>query len=107
MYGYWTLSDIYEEMNTGTALAYREGNYGLLLKGDPQIPESFDVAKPSFNAFRLLHMMGDQQLGVTGGTTGVFVDDHASDANNVTVNVTDDSTIDTAAGTGVFDSYAH
>ena len=29
MYGYWTLSDIYEEMNTGSALAYREGNYGL------------------------------------------------------------------------------
>ncbi len=69
-YGYWALSDLYEEIYTGTTTAYRQGNYGLLLKGDPQIPESFDVAKPSFNAFRLLHMMGDQQLGVTGGTTG-------------------------------------
>ena len=68
-YGYWALSDLYEEINTGAATAFRQGNYGLLLKGDPQIPESFDVAKPSFNAFRLLHMMGDQQLGVTGGTT--------------------------------------
>ena len=67
MYGYWTLSDIYEEMNTGPALAYREGNYGLLMKGDPNIPASFDLAKPAFNAFRLLHMMTDQTVPVTGG----------------------------------------
>ena len=67
MYGYWTLSDIYEEMNTGPALAYREGNYGLLMKGDPNIPASFDLAKPAFNAFRLLHMMTDQAVPVTGG----------------------------------------
>ncbi len=67
-YGYWAVSDLYEEINTGGATAFRQGNYGLLLKGDAQIPESFDVAKPSFNAFRLLHKMGDQQLGVTGGT---------------------------------------
>jgi xylan 1,4-beta-xylosidase len=67
MYGYWTLSDIYEEMNTGTATAYREGNYGLLLKGDVNIPASFDLAKPAFNAFRLLHMMTDMIVPVTGG----------------------------------------
>jgi xylan 1,4-beta-xylosidase len=67
-YGYWAISDLYEENYTGTGTAYREGNFGLLLRGDPQIPESFDVAKPAFNAFRLLHMMGDQQLHVTGGT---------------------------------------
>ena len=69
-YGYWALSDLYEEIYTGTATAYRPGNFGLLLKGDPMIPESFDVAKPAFNAFRLLHMMGDKQLAVSGGTTG-------------------------------------
>jgi xylan 1,4-beta-xylosidase len=67
-YGYWAVSDLYEEIYTGTATAFRQGNYGLLLKGDPQIAESLDVAKPSFNAFRLLHMMSDQQLKVTGGT---------------------------------------
>ena len=67
MYGYWTLSDIYEEMNTGSALAYREGNYGLLLKGDPNVPASFDLAKPAFNGFRLLHMMTDTVVPVTGG----------------------------------------
>jgi xylan 1,4-beta-xylosidase len=67
-YGYWAVSDLYEEIRTGTATAFRQGNYGLLLKGDPAIPESFDVAKPSFNAFRLLHMMGAERLRVTGGT---------------------------------------
>jgi len=68
-YGYWALSDLYEEIDTGTARAYREGNYGLLLKGDPAITESFDVPKPAFNAFRVLHLMGANQLPVTGGST--------------------------------------
>jgi len=67
-YGYWAISDIYEEIYTGGTTAFRQGNYGLLLKGDPRFPESFDVAKPSFNAFRLLHKMGDQELSVSGGT---------------------------------------
>jgi xylan 1,4-beta-xylosidase len=69
MYAYWTISDLYEEVDTGVARAYREGNWGLLLKGDPNIPESFDVAKPAFNAFRLLHRMGANQVPLTGGTT--------------------------------------
>jgi xylan 1,4-beta-xylosidase len=73
-YGYWAISDLYEEIYTGGPTAFRQGNYGLLLKGDPQIPESFDVAKPSFNAFRLLHKMGDQQLSVSGGTAADGVD---------------------------------
>jgi xylan 1,4-beta-xylosidase len=67
-YGYWAVSDLYEEISTAGPSAFRQGNYGLLLRGDATIPESFDVAKPSFNAFRLLHMLGDQQLRVTGGT---------------------------------------
>jgi xylan 1,4-beta-xylosidase len=69
MFGWWTLSDLYEEFNTGTNTAYRERNFGLLLKGDANIPASFDVAKPAFNAFRLLHMMGDVRVTTTGGTT--------------------------------------
>jgi xylan 1,4-beta-xylosidase len=69
MYAWWALSDLYEEFDTGTATAFREGNYGLLLKGDPAIAASFDLAKPPFNAFRLLHMMGDTRVGVSGGTT--------------------------------------
>jgi xylan 1,4-beta-xylosidase len=70
MFAYWTISDLYEEINTGTATAYREGNFGLLLKGDARYPASYDVAKPAFNAFRLLHGMGDVSLATTGGTTG-------------------------------------
>jgi len=69
-YGYWAVSDLYEEINTGSSTAFRQGNFGLMMKGDPAIPESFDVAKPSFNAYRLLHMMSDQRLGVTGGLVG-------------------------------------
>jgi xylan 1,4-beta-xylosidase len=69
MYGYWTLSDVYEEINTGAAKAYREGNYGLLLKGDDTVPVSYDLAKPAFNAFRLLHMMTDTTVPVAGGVT--------------------------------------
>lgn len=68
MFTWWTISDLYEEFNTGTNTAFREGNYGLLLKGDPTIPVSFDVAKPAFNAFRMLHMMGDVRVSTTGGT---------------------------------------
>jgi xylan 1,4-beta-xylosidase len=91
MYGYWTLSDIYEEMNTGTATAYREGNYGLLLKGDPNIPASFDVAKPAFNAFRLLHMMTDTIVPVSGGISSATdngvgaIATLASDGNSIQI----------------------
>jgi len=70
-FSYWTLSDLYEENDTGTNTAFRGGNFGLLLKGDPAIgAASFDVAKPAFNAFRLLHLMGDVQIATSGGTTG-------------------------------------
>jgi xylan 1,4-beta-xylosidase len=88
MNSYWTISDLYEEINTGGNLAYREGNYGLFLKGDPKIPESFDVAKPAFNAFRLLHMMTDFRLPTTGGTTADGVNAAATiskDGNSVQV----------------------
>ncbi len=68
-YAYWAVSDLYEEINTSTSTAYREFNYGLMLKGDTRFPESFDVAKPAFNALRLLHMMGDTQVSASGGST--------------------------------------
>jgi xylan 1,4-beta-xylosidase len=69
-FAYWTISDLYEEFDSGTNLAFREGNYGLMLKGDPLYPDSYDVAKPAFNAFRLLHMMGDTRIFTSGGRTG-------------------------------------
>jgi xylan 1,4-beta-xylosidase len=69
-FAYWTISDLYEEFDSGNKLAFREGNYGLMLKGDPRYPDSYDVAKPAFNAFRLLHMMGETRVATTGGRTG-------------------------------------
>jgi xylan 1,4-beta-xylosidase len=69
-FAYWTISDLYEEFDSGNKLAFREGNYGLMLKGDPRYPDSYDVAKPAFNAFRLLHMMGQTRLATSGGRTG-------------------------------------
>jgi xylan 1,4-beta-xylosidase len=91
---WWTISDLYEEFDTGPRTAYRdagsgEGNFGLLLKGDLSIPDSYDVAKPAFNAFRLLHMMGDTQLPVTGGAatdgTANAVATVSADGNTVAV----------------------
>ena len=69
-FAYWTISDLYEEFDSGDKLAFREGNYGLMLKGDPRYPDSYDVAKPAFNAFRLLHMMGETRVATSGGRTG-------------------------------------
>ena len=101
---WWTISDLYEEFDTGPRTAFREnfsddgtgklvgdggGNFGLLLKGDVNIPDSYDVAKPAFNAFRLLHMMGDTQIPVIGGTasdgTPSAVATISADGNTVAV----------------------
>jgi hypothetical protein len=74
MYGFWCMSDIYEESNfwsAGRFTAYdTPGNYGICLRGDAAIPDSWDVGKPAFNAFKLLHQMGDVQLSCTGGVFG-------------------------------------
>lgn len=71
MFAYWVLSDFYEEVNTGTSTAYHaagSSSKGLLLRGDSRYPASFDLAKPPFNAFRILHAMGDVTLATSGGT---------------------------------------
>ena len=69
MFGWWTISDIYEEINVGTQTAFRSGNYGMLLKGDAAVPASWDLAKPVFNAFKLLHKLGAYTLTSSGGIT--------------------------------------
>jgi len=70
-YSFWTLSDIFEEQNhfsgNNKPTAY-ENSYGLLTKGDPNIPDSWDLEKPSFNAYKLLHKMTDTRISLTGGT---------------------------------------
>ncbi len=81
----WALSDIYEETNnTGSSPAFC-GCYGLMTRGVASIPQSWDVAKPVFNAYKLLHRLGSFKLNCSGGTTaspGVNVIATASAAND-------------------------
>jgi xylan 1,4-beta-xylosidase len=70
MFGYWVISDMYEEFNGTGQTAFRSsGQYGMLLVGSASITQSQDVAKPVFNAFKMLHKLGDTTLSCTGGTT--------------------------------------
>jgi len=71
MLDYWCISDMYEEFNGTGQTAYRSaGQYGLLLSGDSAISQSWDVAKPAFNAYKMLHKLGDTVLTSSGGTMG-------------------------------------
>ena len=49
---YWTFSDVFEEGGVVKQPFY--GGYGLIAAGD--------IPKPAFNAFLLLHKLGDQRL---------------------------------------------
>ncbi|HKV78005.1 MAG TPA: hypothetical protein VJP02_07695 [Candidatus Sulfotelmatobacter sp.] len=51
---YWTFSDVFEEQGIIKTPFY--GGFGLIAEGG--------VPKPSFNAFRLLHMLGTQRIPV-------------------------------------------
>jgi len=52
---YWSFSDVFEEQGVVKQPFY--GGYGLIAAGG--------IPKPAFNAFVLLHRLGDQRLGVT------------------------------------------
>ena len=54
MVSYWTFSDVFEEQGVVRAPFY--GGFGLLAEGA--------IPKPAFNAFALLHRLGDQRLAV-------------------------------------------
>jgi len=49
---YWTFSDVFEEQGVVKKPFY--GGYGLIAEGG--------VPKPSFNAFKLLHRLGEQRI---------------------------------------------
>ena len=51
---YWTFSDVFEEQGVVKRPFY--GGYGLIAEGG--------IPKPAFNAFLLLHQLGDQRLEV-------------------------------------------
>jgi xylan 1,4-beta-xylosidase len=69
VFSWWVISDLYEETNgTGASVAF-SGCYGLMTRGTPAIPQSWDVRKPVFNAYMLLHRLGDYKVSCTGGST--------------------------------------
>jgi xylan 1,4-beta-xylosidase len=51
---YWTFSDVFEEQGVVKQPFY--GGFGLMAAGG--------IPKPSYNAFRLLHQLGDERLDV-------------------------------------------
>jgi xylan 1,4-beta-xylosidase len=51
---YWTFSDVFDEQGVVKTPFY--GGYGIMAEGG--------VPKPSFNAFRLLHMLGNARLAL-------------------------------------------
>jgi xylan 1,4-beta-xylosidase len=52
---YWTFSDVFEEQGVVKKPFY--GGYGLIAEDD--------IPKPAFNAFQLLHWLGDERLAVS------------------------------------------
>jgi xylan 1,4-beta-xylosidase len=60
MMSYWTFSDVFEEQGVIQKPFY--GGFGILAEGG--------VPKPAFNAFALLHRLGDRRLDVRGGVSG-------------------------------------
>jgi xylan 1,4-beta-xylosidase len=55
MMSYWTFSDVFEEQGVVKKPFY--GGFGLLAEGG--------IPKPVFNAFKLLHQLGDQRIDVS------------------------------------------
>jgi xylan 1,4-beta-xylosidase len=53
MMSYWTFSDVFEEQ--GVAKTPFHGGFGLLAVGG--------IPKPSYNAFALMHLLGDVRIG--------------------------------------------
>ena len=55
MLSYWAFSDVFEEQGVVKQPFY--GGYGLIAE--------YGLPKPAYNAFKLLHMLGDQRIGIT------------------------------------------
>ena len=58
MMAYWTFSDVFEEQGVVKQPFY--GGFGLIAKEG--------LPKPSFNAFRLLHQLGDERLALASNS---------------------------------------
>ncbi len=68
MMSYWALSDVFEEQGVIKKPFY--GGYGLIAEGG--------VPKPAFNAFKILHRLGDQRISVASDS--VLVTRRADDS---------------------------
>jgi len=55
---YWTFSDVFEEQGVVKNPFY--GGFGLIAAGD--------IPKPAYNAFELLHRLGDERIAVDSGS---------------------------------------
>jgi xylan 1,4-beta-xylosidase len=54
MMSYWTFSDVFEEQGVVKTPFY--GGYGLIA--------AYGIPKPAYNAFKLLHKLGDQRIAL-------------------------------------------
>ena len=83
MFCYWAISDLYEEnMIKTNYVSFEEGNYGMLLRGNAAYANSWDIEKPVFQGYRLLHKLGAYEDSSYGGTTGDGVNIVATASNN-------------------------
>jgi xylan 1,4-beta-xylosidase len=62
---YWTFSDVFEEQGVVKQPFY--GGFGLIAAGG--------IPKPAYNAFRLLHQLGDERLTLASGSVSNFASD--------------------------------
>jgi xylan 1,4-beta-xylosidase len=90
-FAYWAISDLYEENMISTSnLSFQQGNYGLLIRGDSTYANSWDIEKPIFQAYRLLHKLGSFEDSSYGGSTAngvnlVATSDSANDSMQVLI----------------------
>jgi xylan 1,4-beta-xylosidase len=68
MMSYWTFSDVFEEQGVVKTPFY--GGYGLLAEDS--------IPKPAFEAFKLLHKLGDQRLNLDSDSAVVTRGEHGS-----------------------------
>jgi len=68
MMSYWTFSDVFEEQGVVKKPFY--GGYGLVAEDS--------IPKPAFDAFKLLHKLGDQRLSLDSDSTLVTKSENGS-----------------------------
>jgi xylan 1,4-beta-xylosidase len=97
MFSYWTFSDVFEEQGVVKQPFY--GGFGLIAEDD--------LPKPAFNAFKLLHKLGDQRIPVDSNSAlvtkrgdgalviavwNLFPPDEAGHPKAITINFKDSKT---------------